>query len=90
MIEKQRFVGYQPDTPFNFDGVLRHRQAQQFDAPRCRRRKPHQHADGGSFTGAVRAEESKKRTSRNFQVEAIHRGFRPINFLQITYRDGRG
>lgn len=46
---------------------------QHFDVARRRREQSTQHADGGGFSGAVRAEEAIDMTTRNVQIDIVHR-----------------
>ena len=84
MVEEQRFVRYQPDQTFDFDGLVRHAAAEHLDLTRSRRRNPHQHANCGRLSGAIRAEKAEETTARNLERQAVHRGVIAVNFPQVA------
>ena len=73
VLEQRELLGHVADAGAQLLGLFRDAQTQHFDVARRRREQSAQHADGGGFSGAVRAEEAIDMTTRNVQIDIVHR-----------------
>ena len=80
MVEQKCFIRNESDALLDLHVSFGHGQPEQFDGAGGRRRETHQHADGGGFSGAVRAEKSEETSSRDTEIQAIDCGFISVDF----------